>query len=81
MRKIIVVGVLSLSLNACVSYGHKQQTVDEQIQAMQDEAQQTIVSKERVERKERRDERHEERMNQAEAYKQATDGQNIYIAY
>ena len=39
MRKIIVVAFLSLSLNACVSYGHKHQEMDEQIEAMQEDAQ------------------------------------------
>ena len=81
MRKIIVVAFLSLSLNACVSYGYKHQEMDEQIEAMQEDAQQKVIIAERAERKERREERHEERMNQAEAYKKATDGQNTYIVY
>ena len=81
MRKIIVVAFLFLSLNACVSYGNKHQEMDEQIEAMQEDAQQKVIIVERAERKELREERHDESMNQAEAYKKATDGQNTYIVY
>ena len=42
---------------------------------------QRVQDAERGERAERRAERHEERMSQAEAYRRATSGQNVYILH
>ena len=40
---------------------------------------QSVQQQEYIERAERRSEQHEERMNQAEAYKHATSGQNVIL--
>lgn len=81
MIRLLAVTALVSSLSACVGYGYQQAVLTpEQREQMAYDAQR-VQDTERAERAERRAERHEERMSEAQAYRHATQGQNIYILH
>lgn len=80
MLKLMAATVIMSSLSGCIGYGYQQAVITWQREQMAYDSQR-VQDAERSERAERRAERHEERMSQAEAYRRATSGQNVYILH
>lgn len=81
MFKIIYVVSTALILNACVGYGGEKMVIDNADNDVMALGSQAVQATEKVERAERLSERHEERMNEADAYEHATNGSDIYLLY
>ena len=81
MLELMAATVIMSSLSGSFGYSYKQAvlTLEQREQMAYDS--QRVQDTERTERAERRAERHEERMSQAEAYRRATNGQNVYILH
>ena len=79
MLKLMAATVIMSSLSGCIGYGYQQAVLTPEQREQMAYDSQRVQDTERTERAERRAERHEERMSQAEAYRRATTGQNVYI--
>ena len=80
MLKLMAATVIMSSLSGW-GYGYQQAVLTPEQREQMAYDSQRVQDTERVERAERRAERHEERMSQAEAYRRATSGQNVYILH
>ena len=81
MLKLMAATVIMSSLSGCIGYGYQQAVITPEQREQMAYDSQRVQDAERSERAERRAERHEERMSQAEAYRRATSGRNIYILH
>ena len=81
MLKLMAATVIMGSLSGCIGYSYQQAVITPEQREQMAYDSQRVQDAERVERAERRAERHEERMSQAEAYRRATSGQNVYILH
>ena len=81
MLKLMAATVIMGSLSGCIGYGYQQAVITPEQREQMAYDSQRVQDAERVERAELRAERHEERMSQAEAYRRATSGQNVYILH
>lgn len=81
LKKLSVLLISGSLLSACtgVSYGHKTFNPSPEYTAAMESDSIRVQNAERAERAERRRERREDMMNEADAYRRATDGQKIYI--
>ena len=77
MLKLMAATVIMGSLSGCIGYGYQQAVITPEQREQMAYDSQRVQDAERVERAER----HEERMSQAEAYRRATSGQNVYILH
>ena len=81
MLKLMAATVIMSSLSGCIGYGYQQAVITPEQREQLAYDSQRVQDAERSERAERRAERHEERMSQAEAYRRATSGRNVYILH
>ena len=81
MLKLMAATVIMSSLSGCIGYGYQQAVITPEQREQLAYDSQRVQDAERGERAERRAERHEERMSQAEAYRRATSGRNVYILH
>ena len=81
MLKMMAATVIMSSLSGCIGYGYQQAVITPEQREQMAYDSQRVQDAERSERAERRAERHEERMSQAEAYRRATSGRNVYILH
>ena len=81
MLKLMAATVIMSSLSGCIGYGYQQAAITPEQREQMAYDSQRVQDAERSERAERRAERHEERMSQAEAYRRATSGRNVYILH
>ena len=81
MIKVMVAAAIMGGLSGCIGYGHQRVALTPEQREQMAYDSERVQNTERGERAERRAERHEERMNQAEAYRRATNGQNVYILH
>ena len=77
MLKLMAATVIMSSLSGCIGYGYQQAAITPEQREQMAYDSQRVQDAERGERAER----HEERMSQAEAYRRATSGQNVYILH
>ena len=81
MLKLMAATVIMSSLSGCIGYGYQQAVITPEQREQMAYDSQRVQDADRSERAERRAERHEERMSQAEAYRRATSGRNVYILH
>ena len=81
MLKLMAATVIMSSLSGCIGYGYQQAVITPEQREQMAYDSQRVQDAERSERAERRAERHEDRMSQAEAYRRATSGRNVYILH
>ena len=81
MLKLMAATVIMSSLSGCIGYGYQQAVITPEQREQMAYDSQRVQDAERSARAERRAERHEERMSQAEAYRRATSGRNVYILH
>ena len=79
IKPFLTVAIISIGLTACVSYNANPIVTSPEEREAIVQYFQNVQQQEYIERAERRSERHEERMNQAEAYKHATSGRNVIL--
>jgi hypothetical protein len=79
IKPFFLLTTLSIGLTACVSYSANPIVTSPAEREAIAQHSQSVQQQEYIERAERRSEQHEERMNQAEAYKHATSGQNVIL--
>ncbi|MCP2041830.1 hypothetical protein L1281_002448 [Neisseria sp. HSC-16F19] len=81
LKKLGVLMITGGLLSACtgVSYGHRSFNPSPEYAEMMEADSRRVQNAERAERAERRRERRQEMMDEADAYRRATQGQRVYI--